>query len=466
MLSLVFNRMYGLLSLALALSLYGSVSHAFFQPIDWSRGLTTMNPSSLSSSSITTPPSSSSVKQPSYSPTLDWKLQPYAFSLLPLAPGARRKTMREEIVKDSIWTFDQLQGVVNVNTPVRSTVIKLKEGGLFVYNPVGPTDEYISMMRELEAKHGAVKYIVLGSLGLEHKAFAGPFSKYFKDAKIYLQPGQWSFPINLPSRLFGFSPLADIREIPVCNNDAPWATDLDHISLQKLKFKSVGGFGETAFFHKQTGTLLVTDAVVKIEKDAPAIIQEDPRALLFHARDRMTDVVADTKETRRKGWRRMVLFGLVFYPSGIEVSGVKESFDNLKEVNDDMKELGKGAIPINGGLYPWSWVRSEDKNFKALQGSGLFVAPILSKLILDREPQKVLAWADAVSKWPIKRVIPCHYTNNVKASGKEFRRAFSFLERKSNNPTGAMKEDLALLNGVSDIFTKLGVVAKSEVVGV
>lgn len=394
---------------------------------------------------------------------MNWKLQPFAFSLLPLAPGARRKTMKEEIVKDTIWTFDQIQGVVNVNTPVRSTVIKLKEGGLFVYNPVGPTEEYIAMIRELEAIHGAVKYIVLGSLGLEHKAFAGPFSKHFKDAHIFLQPGQWSFPVNLPSRLFGFSTLAYIKEIPSTSEEAPWGTEIDHISLQKLKFKSVGGFGETAFFHKDTGTMLVTDAVVKIESDAPAIIQEDPRALLFHARDRMTDVVVDSKETRRKGWRRMVLFGLVFYPSGIEVSGVKESFNNLKNVNDDMKELGKGAIPINGGLYPWSWVRAEDSNFKSLQ-RGLIVAPILAKLILDREPKKVLAWADAVAKWPIKRIIPCHYANNIAAGGGEFRKAFNFLDAKSKTPSaGATKEDLALLDGMSDIFTKLGVVAKPEV---
>ena len=73
-----------------------------------------------------------------------------------------------------------------------------------------------------------------------------------------------------------------------------------------------------------------------------AIAYQDPRALLFHARDRMTDVVTDSKETRRRGWRRMCLFGLVFYPSGIEVSGVKETFDNLKYVNGEMKDLGRG----------------------------------------------------------------------------------------------------------------------------
>ena len=321
----------------LIVSLYGCLSEAFLSPMEWTRCiLTTKKPLSAASGLNVSPTNpaaaTTSIKKPSYSSSLDWKLQRFAFSLLPLAPGARRKTMREEIVKNSVWTFDQIQGVVNVNTPVRSTVIKLKSGGLFVYNPVGPTDEYISMMRELEAEHGPVKYIVLGSLGLEHKAFAGPFSKYFKDAEIYLQPGQWSFPVNLPSRLFGFSPLADIREIPTNNTDSPWAADLDHISLEKLKFKSVGGFGETAFFHRQTGTLLVTDAVVKVENDAPIIIQEDPRALLFHARDRMTDVVVDTKETRRKGKIQLIDVSKIF------TSMRKNLGDKGKEITDGDKE--------------------------------------------------------------------------------------------------------------------------------
>ena len=107
----------------------------------------------------------------------------------------------------------------------------------------------------------------------------------------------------------------------------------------------------------------MTDAVLKVPDDPPAIIQEDPRALLFHARDTMTDIVDDTQSIRRKGWRRfvygfkkstlfnimlfngnyrMALFGLTFFPSGIDVSGVFETFSQLKNVTDDMKSLGQG----------------------------------------------------------------------------------------------------------------------------
>ena len=78
----------------------------------------------------------------------------------------------------------------------------------------------------------------------------------------------------------------------------------------------VGGFCDTAFFHKETKTLLVTDAVIRVDNDAPAIIQEDPRALLYHSRDTMTEIVDDTLLNRQKGWRRMVLFGLTFMPAG------------------------------------------------------------------------------------------------------------------------------------------------------
>ena len=56
----------------------------------------------------------------------------------------------------------------------------------------------------------------------------------------------------------------------------------------------MGGFGDTAFFHRDTKTLLVTDAVIRVDDEAPIIVQEDPRAILYHSRDTMTDVVEDT----------------------------------------------------------------------------------------------------------------------------------------------------------------------------
>lgn len=420
------------------------------------------------------------IKMPDSDKRYFWDLSDVAFSLLPLAPGTRRKTLIEEIVPDSVWTLDQIQGIISVNVPVRSAIFKLSDGGLLVYNPVGPTRECIELVRDLEEKHGKVQHIILGSVGLEHKSFVGPFSRFFPLAKVWIQPGQWSFPVNLPNAFLGFPLNNRVFEIPKDSKDAPWFKDFDHAILGPLTFKSVGGFGETAFFHRKTNTLLVTDAVVRVSDAPPAIIEEDPRAILFHSRDNMLDSVKDTREARLRGWRRMVLFGLFFFPSGISVKGVFETFSKIPKLDKNSKILGKGSVPFSGGLYPWSWEKSEISNFKQLQG-GLLVAPILRELILNREPTRVLEWAEKVGSWPIKRIIPSHLENNIPASGKDFKNAFSFLKdyTKSSQKTNEKgfnfgilsnsqkkgkipnpdDDDLSLLKTLSSVFTKFGIVA-------
>jgi len=64
---------------------------------------------------------------------------------------------------------------------------------------------------------------------------------------------------------------------------------------------------------------LVTDTVVEVTDEVPEIYNDDPKPLLYHARDTVTDVVQDTPETRKKGWRRVVLFGLFFTPGAIVI---------------------------------------------------------------------------------------------------------------------------------------------------
>ncbi len=88
---------------------------------------------------------------------LSWPFWP----IVPLYPYGQRRTIRQEVVKDTLWTFEQLQGIFYVVVPIRMTVIKLASGGLFVYAPVAPTPECIRLMRELEGEHGEVKYIIL-----------------------------------------------------------------------------------------------------------------------------------------------------------------------------------------------------------------------------------------------------------------------------------------------------------------
>ena len=423
------------------------------------------------------------VPSPADSSLTSWPLGKVAFSLLPLAgTSTRRATVETTIIKDTMWTHDQIQGVVNVNVPVRQTVIRLKDGGLWVHNPVAPTPQVMNMMKELERKYGPVKHIVLGTVALEHKATFGPFCQKFPQATVWIQPGQWAFPIDLPIDALGVKQKGQrLRELPVPGKPASnsifrtsakygppeWQDEIDYEVLGPITFQSVGAFSETAFYHKSSKSLLVTDVVVGVDKNPPAIIQEDPRALLFHARDNITEVVVDTPENRQRGWRRMVQFGLVFFPSQISVVSTGEALKEASQVPQSMKNLGDGAVP--GNLYPWTWDGNSDvKNFEALSNNGkLFCPPILTKLILDREPQITLDWVDRVSKRfsGMKRVIPCHLNNDVSMTAKDFSEAFDVLRStpqnvKSQRPLG---EDLALLQKASDILTDINVVGPSQV---
>lgn len=186
-----------------------------------------------------------------------------------------------------------------------------------------------------------------------------------------------SFPFPTPLQLLGFPFGAQLRELrPMGSTDAPeWGSEIEYEILGPLRFRAVGSFGETAFFHKATSTLLVTDTIVEVQGTPPPIIQEDPRALLFHARDDVGEEIADTREARKRGWRRIVLFGLIFLPSGIDVT-VASCLSDLQRRPESMRSLS-GDVPL--GLYPWRWARDEGASFAALQG-GLLCAPILQAL--------------------------------------------------------------------------------------
>ncbi|MEM9511907.1 MAG: DUF4336 domain-containing protein, partial [Cyanobacteria bacterium P01_E01_bin.48] len=85
---------------------------------------------------------------------LSWPWWP----IVPIYPYGKRRTLRQEVVSDCIWTFDQLQGIFYVVVPIRMTVVRLDAGGLLVYAPVAPTRECLGLMQDLIDRHGDVKY--------------------------------------------------------------------------------------------------------------------------------------------------------------------------------------------------------------------------------------------------------------------------------------------------------------------
>lgn len=376
---------------------------------------------------------------------------------VPLYPYGRRRTLRQEVVKDRVWIFDQLQGIFYVTVPIRMTVVKFEAKGLLVYAPVAPTPECIRLVKELEAEHGDVMYIILPtSSGLEHKVFVGPFARRFPNALVFVAPHQWSFPLNLPLSWLGF-PGKRTEVLPEKSADAPFASEFDYAVLDIDLGR--GSFGEVAFFHKRTRTLLVTDSVLAVPEEPPAIVQLEPYPLLFHAKDKALDVVEDNPTNRHKGWQRISLFAFYFRPSAMEMLNLGQMFRAVFKAPDRSRKA-------YFGLFPFRWKDNWQQSFDALRGSGrLFVAPILQTLIFPQAPKMVLNWANKVAKWDFQRIVACHFDSPIEASPYQFRQAFSFLEKQP--PIGISSfggghqplppEDFKFIKELEESLTKIGI---------
>ena len=104
-----------------------------------------------------------------------------------------------------------------------------------------------------------------------------------------------------------------------------------------------GAFSESVFRHKESKTLIVTDTVLEVTEEVPEICELEPSPLLYHARDTINQIVEDTPEMRKIGWRRVALFGLFFTPSAIDIKDADMAFKERRpDINSDFL-----------GIYPW-----------------------------------------------------------------------------------------------------------------
>jgi Domain of unknown function (DUF4336) len=382
-----------------------------------------------------------------------WRFWP----VVPIYPYGKRRTIRKEVIKDTIWTFDQLQGIFYVVVPIRMTVVKLEKGGLLVYAPVAPTGECVRLVNELVAEYGDVKYIILPTIsGIEHKVFVGPFARCFTNAQVFVAPEQWSFPLNLPLSWLGL-PGKRTQVLPENSQKAPFADDFDYAILGAINL-GPGKFAEVAFFHKRSHTLLLTDTIISVPADPPAIVQLDPYPLLYHAKDKASDIVADTQANRRKGWQRVTLFALYFQPSVLAIP-------TWGEVFRDAQKAPERSRKAYFGFFPFQWQENWQNSFDVLRGNGrLFVAPILQSLILNRAPKETINWANQVANWDFHWIISCHFDAPIKAEPQQFRQAFSFLEKQplgglvSSNSYPLPENDFKLLRDIDAGLNRFGIV--------
>ena len=373
--------------------------------------------------------------------------------LLPLYPYGRRHTLVRELIPGQLWSFEQLQGIFYVAVPIRMTVARVR-GGLMLYAPVAPTPALLRDLRDLESRFGPVRSIVLPTAsGLEHKLPVPAMARSFPTAEVWVTPGQWSFPIQLPLAWLGF-PAGRTRVLG--EQGYPHADELEWLSLGPIDL-GLGRFHELTCLHRPTGALLLTDALVAINQEPPAVFDADPTPLLFHARDRGDQPLCDTPEARRRGWQRLALFASFLRPEALRVP-------SLGELLAQSFQPGCRQARVYFGLYPFHWSTSSEEAFRSLTAAPsadlgqpqLQVAPVLERLVFPRARDVILRWLDQVGCLQgLRWVVPAHYEAPVPVSSASLQSLAQSLRSRTWAPRDG---NWAYLAGLDDRLLKAGVV--------
>ena len=371
--------------------------------------------------------------------------------LLPLYPYGRKRTIFRELVPNQIWSFEQLQGIYYVAVPVRLLVVRVKNE-LMIINPLPPTDELLRDIDVLVKKIGPVKTIVLPTAsGLEHKIGLPALARAFPNAKIWVCPGQFSFPFQLP---FDWLGIPSDRTNILLADGFPYEDYCEWISLGPIDI-GLARFQEICCFHKPSKSLLVTDALVGIEETPPELFDLDPTPLLFHSREKGSEELIDTPIARRKGWLRLVLFASYLMPEKLEIPKIKEIFGNSFKPNLRNKRA-------HFGIYPFSWQKGWELSAMKIVGKKtplIQIAPVLERLVFPRARKAYISWLNKVESLKgISWLISSHYCGKVRFSKYEIKT----LKDTINKADWANSEgDFSFLSWFDQKLLDIGVVPKN-----
>jgi len=152
-------------------------------------------------------------------------------------------------VAEDIWVAGGALSMTGpVRIPINMTVMRLRDRSLLLHAPIALDDETTAALAAL----GPVRHVVAPNSF--HHRFVTPCLERFPQAALYLAPG-------LPEKR------PDLRPTGVLGNGAPppWADEVDTVLIEgapKLR--------EVAFFHRASGSLLVTDLLFNVTAPANA----------------------------------------------------------------------------------------------------------------------------------------------------------------------------------------------------
>lgn len=163
-------------------------------------------------------------------------------------------------VAEALWIVDSGPiTAMGIRLPVRMSIIRLANGDLLLHSP---TQFSADLARKVEAL-GPVRHLVAPNVA--HWTFLSDWQRHYPDARTWAAPGLRDRP---QVRRSGLRFDADLGE------QAPdeWAGEIDQGVVP-----GGAGFREVYFFHRPSGTLLLTDLIENLE---PAKLPPLARALM------------------------------------------------------------------------------------------------------------------------------------------------------------------------------------------
>jgi Domain of unknown function (DUF4336) len=139
------------------------------------------------------------------------------------------------IVPDALWHAQRPLKFGPLSLTTRMTVVRLRDGSLWVHSPILPTNDIVDQLHRI----GEVRYVVAPNKS--HHLFFLDFVNAFPTAKGFIAEG-------LDQKR------PDLARFPRVPRPAPWGSELEGFFIEGLPI-----LNETAWFHRETGTLILTD---------------------------------------------------------------------------------------------------------------------------------------------------------------------------------------------------------------
>lgn len=147
----------------------------------------------------------------------------------------------------NIWHVTHDFTSMGIAVSSRMTVVRCADGALWLHSPVPITDHLKQALEQL----GPVRWIVAPNRS--HHLFAGQALSVFPQAQLFGAPGLRAKRPDLKS-------MQELSEsVPT-----PWAADLDQVFVQGIPLLS-----ETVWFHRASGTVIVTDLCMWFTRARP-----------------------------------------------------------------------------------------------------------------------------------------------------------------------------------------------------